>query len=248
MITLIIPYYNQPEMLRQQMFAWLRYAPNVLESMQFLIVDDGSMVHPALPIVKAHNQLESLNITLLRIKSDIPWNRGGARNLGSMEAVTPWLLHMDIDHVLSDYDAKKLMMSTVNTRQWYRFKRLRVGAADDTRNKDTIPRESTMGEIKPHIDSYLISRQLYWQTGGYDEDYSGCLGGGSPFLKRLTAIIEPQVLSIYLRVYTKHVFSDSSVTTLDRSTDEYTRRRTAKEASGNTKPKNPLRFDWERQL
>jgi hypothetical protein len=129
---------------------------------------------------------------------------------------------------------------------WYRFARFRVGKADETRKKDLIPDEKEFGEIKPHIDSYLVTKEIYWKAGGYDESYSGCLGGGSPFLEQL-AIAAPMKLlpeDIHLHVYTRHVIPDASISTLSRDTSEYKRRRAV---IGKVKGKNPLRFKWHRE-
>jgi hypothetical protein len=246
LLTLIVPYYRQPAMLLQHLLLWEELPAEVRSQIRLLIVDDGSP-EPAEPVVRAHPISKAM---LYRIDVDIPWNRGGARNLGSTEAKTPWLMHVDIDHVLP-YENVIALLKLIGTLQhgkWYRFRRFRMGAADETRGKDKADPKATFVEIKPHIDSYLISRDLYWRTGGYDEDYSGCLGGGSPFLRRLETFAPVEVLDIALHVYTRHVVPDSSVVSLSRDTSEYSKRRRVKEKMGNTVPKNPLRFPWSRVL
>lgn len=253
MISVVVPYYRNPKMLELHLKTWANYSQEVRDTMRLIIVDDGSP-EPAEPIVSVWNKQGRLPVELYRIKEDIPWNRGGARNLGTDVAQTPWLLHMDIDHILPAASALQLTYwfsagdETPHPRNWYRFMRFRVGEADETRNKDSITRDCKFGPVKPHIDSYLCSKALYWSIGGYDEDYSGCLGGGSPFLKQMEEASSPTVLPYPLHVYTRHAVPDSSDMSLSRDTREYSRRRKAKEAAGNTKAKNPLRFTWERQL
>lgn len=230
-------------MLREQALEWLRYP----EGMRVILVDDGSP-EPAMDVILEVGHTDRLLV--LRILQDIPWNRGGARNLGAHVAETKWIVHVDIDHLLPAECAGQLLATDPDSRFWYRFPRYRRGRADETRRKDAIPEDQEFGQIHPHIDSYLIRRDLYWKTGGYDEDYSGCLGGGSPFLKRLQRMAPVQILdkSIFLCVYTRSVCTDASDTTLSRDTTEYSNRRRQKEQTGNTKPKNPMRFKWERQL
>lgn len=243
MITYILPYYNQPLMLAKQLETWASYGSYAREHLTFIVVDDGSPI-PAKPLVAEH-----AGVQLYQIDVDIPWNRAGARNLGATVATTDWIVHTDTDHVLPPDAAEALVgrQNDYNPKTWYRFRRFRVGAADETRNKDKIPRAQKFGEIKPHIDSYLCTRKLYWQVGGYDEDYSGCLGGGSPFLKQLEAAAAVRELppDTFLHVYTRDACPDSSAK-LDRDTSEYTRRRKAKERAGDTKARKPLRFPWHR--
>jgi hypothetical protein len=249
-VTVIVPYYEQPAMLRRQLQVWADYDDATLGRVRFIIVDDGSPKHPADNEVAGVETSLLNRIRLFRIKVDIPWNRAGARNLGATVCDTDWMVHIDTDHVLPPAAAAALGEVDANPGRWYRFRRWRVGRADETRRKDALPPDCEFGEIKPHIDSYLCTRELYWRVGGYDEDYSGMLGGGSPFLAQLTAAAPLELLpsDIALHVYTRSVVKDSSVSTLSRDTSRYSQLRKEKERTGNTRATNPLRFAWERVL
>lgn len=245
--TLIVPFYLNSEMLKKQIAEWEEYPSRI----EIVVVDDGSP-YPAYDIIKwgtSDNLRDRLK--LYRVKTDIPWNRGGARNLGTQMADTDWIVHVDIDHIMPASTAAAMIDLVPKRGCWYRFPRWRVGAADETRNKDLLPRECKFGRIKEHIDSYLVERDSYWSVGGYDEAYSGCLGGGSPFLQSLERRLGvPGVLPerMCLHVHTRDSVPDASDLSLSRDTSEYSRRRKAKEAAGDTFPKNPIRFEWERQL
>lgn len=227
-------------MLREQIRNWEAYPDNV----RVILVDDGSP-EPAEKIVREHaSGWLRERLSLYRIEVDIPWNRGGARNLGTKEAKTPWVVHVDIDHILPGDCAKKLTDFNADPKRWYRFGRFRNGKADETRQKDKIPRELGFGRIHPHIDSYLCTQDLYWKAGGYNEDFSGCLGGGSPFLAQMEAISKPLLApeGVDLHVYTRSVCSDASDHSLSRDRTEYARRKA--KMNGKTRGKNPIRFPW----
>lgn len=230
-------------MLCKQLRAVLDYP----DDFKVIVVDDCSP-EPAEDV----NGIWGAKVSLYRIETDIPWNRGGARNLASHMAETPWLLHVDIDHILKPDCAQELAgtIDSLDPAKWYRFPRYRVGRADETRRKDDLPDGCEFGPIKPHIDSHLMTRELYWKTGGYDEYYSGCLGGGSPFLKRMLQFAPVEVLPepVHLDVHTRFSVPDASVNDLSRDTSEYSRRRKAKEATGDTTPIKPLNFKWRRVL
>ncbi len=232
-------------MIERQIAEWNQYPPQL----RIIVVDDASP-EPALPIIQANasSRLRE-SLSLYRITVDVPWNRGEARNLGALQAKTDWLVHADIDHVLPAQCARQLFQFEPNPKHWYRFPRWRKGRADETRRKDAIPESQEFGEIRPHIDSYLIRKELYWLSGGYDPDFSGCLGGGTEFLARLERLAEPPQLlpkSIALHVYTRSEIADASDWSLSRDRTAGKARMKAKHAHG--RPVRPIRSAWERQL
>lgn len=251
MITMIVPYYRQPRMLEKQLETWAGYPDHIGKDLEILVVDDCSP-EPAVNVILPMIGRTTPKIRLYRVLEDIPWNRSMARNLGSREADTPWLLHVDTDHLLFAKAADALVhqYKSFNPKHWYKFRRFRVGKADDTRNKDALPRDARYGEIKPHVDSFLCTKALYWKVGGYDPDYAGCLGGGGAFLRQLKVAGKESMApaDIALHVCTRDVAPDSSIHTLNRDTSEYARRRRIKERAGNVKVTDPIRYPWERVL
>lgn len=244
--SLIVPFYRNVAMLRRQCEEWNHYPP----AAKIIVVDDGSP-EPALPVILECLIPERRNVlTLYCIHHDIPWNREGARNLGAHLAGTDWIVHVDIDHVMSAPAASALLGIDPDPARWYRFRRFRCGRADATRRKDAIADDAAYGEIKPHVDSYLITRDLYWKAGGYNEDFAGCLGGGGEFLRRLGRCAPGDQLPpiVALNVYTRDLIPDASDLTLSRDSSEGKRRERAINASGDSMPKNHMRFKWSRQL
>jgi glycosyltransferase involved in cell wall biosynthesis len=238
--SLIVPFYRNVQMLRHQISAWEDYPKEI----QIILVDDGSP-EPASEILLTHATPELLErVSLYRIGVDIPWNRGGARNLGTKEATTDWVVHVDIDHLLPAEFARLMLEQKPDPRRWYRFERFRVGKADETRRKDKIGDDVEFGKIHPHIDSYLCTRDLYWKAGGYNEDFSGCLGGGSPFLAELERVGGKPLMvpAAHLLVYTRSVASDASDHTLSRERGEFSRRKAT--MRGKYRGHNPIRFPW----
>lgn len=255
LITLAVPYYNQPRMLAHHLREWGKYPGHIASAFRFVIVDDGSQTHPASEVVHAHLMADAdvCLPALYRIVPDIPWNRGGARNLVAQQSVTPWLLMLDIDHVLTAENAERLVahLPLRNTTVWYRFPRERIGRADETRRKDDLADDVERGPVKPHIDSYLVGRSAYWAAGGYNEAFSGCLGGGTVFLAELTATLgEPALLDdVVLQVHTRHSVPDANTPGLSRDLAEFTRRRHALSAEGKLRGHEPYcRFEWRRVL
>jgi glycosyltransferase involved in cell wall biosynthesis len=248
--TLIVPYYRNVDMLKEQIRHWENYPVQV----KIILVDDGSPEDAASIVLEHASPSLQQRLRVFRIEVDIPWNRGGARNLGAHIADTKWLVHVDIDHVLTAECAKELLKFDASVKEFYRFRRFRVGKADETRKKDfkhsKLPDDAEYGEIHPHVDSYLCTRRAFWEIGGYDEDYSGCLGGGNPFLAALEVLVKAQLAppEVSLRVYTRSVMKDASDWALSRDPQEFSRRRQEKVRTKNIKPANPMRFPWSEIL
>jgi glycosyltransferase involved in cell wall biosynthesis len=244
---MIVPYYRQPKMLAKQIETWYNYPREVRDAVKIIVVDDCSP-EPAEPIVPPHVA------SLYRIDKDVAWNRSMARNLGTAMAETDWILHVDTDHVLPPGAAEALIdllrNDDLSIARWYRFKRFRVGAADETRKKDKADPKAEFVEIHPHIDSYLTTKKAYWKAGGYNTRFSGVLGGGSPFLKEMVkANGEPVVLNITLNVYTRHAVPDSSEHTLPRDPEAFTRRKREimkKYGTLRADPKEALPLPWHK--
>ncbi len=254
-ITLVVPYFNQPRMLARQLAEWAKWSPEARAAFQVVIVDDGSQDHPASDGLLFDGLSTVALPALYRIDGEIEWNRGGARNLGAHVADTPWLMHVDIDHVVPAGTAEALARAVNDPSAehwpfpdtWYRFQRIRIGAADETRKKDACDPRDDMACIHPHIDSYLVPRVAYWRAGGYNEDFSGCLGGGVPFLRELAKDLgSPVVLDHPLHVHTRHSVSDANTPGLSRDTAEFTRRERLLRRAGKLRGTNPLRFPWHR--
>lgn len=251
-ITMIVPVYNQPQMLLKQLDTWSSYSREAREFFNFIIVDDCS----PFPVAEAIAGFWTDDgpwegISLYRIDKDVPWNRGMARNLGTHVAETEWVLHVDTDHVLPPASAELLVRAftgTMKPTRWFRFDRWRIGEADETRKKDKADPKNPHVRIHPHIDSYLCTKTAYWKAGGYNEDFSGVLGGGSPFLKEMElANGEPAVLPISLDVYTRHAVPDSSEHTLPRDPAAFKRRKAEiMKARGTLRGHDPLRLPWHK--
>lgn len=239
--SIVIPYYRQPAMLKKQIDNWSQYSAKARESFTLMVIDDGSP-EPASDVMTADSGAQ-----LYRIAVDRPWGRNLARNLGAHLCATEWLLNIDIDHVLPPESADALLDTDVSPKYWWRFPRWRVGRADETRRKDAIPDNCEFGRVKEHIDSHLMTRELFMRSP-YDSEYVGFLGGGSPFLKRMASIAPVKLLpdNVCLHVYTRHAVADASVTTLSRDTTKYAQVRKEKERRGNTAPKMTIDFEWSR--
>ena len=237
-ITITMPYYEAPEMLRLHLKYWHEYPESILDRVRVVIVDDGSPRHPAEDVLK-EMALPGFPISLYRIKENIPWNHGGARNLG-MHVIDrqEWVVGTDFDLVLTAENAIKILSKNVDRQHGYRFTRKRVQAGGD------------MEIIKVHRESFLMTSEKFWMLGGFDEDFSGYWNGPFiPFFNRTSmAIFE----DVFLTCYSGSL--DSTIREWGRGGTEWDIRSNPEllakrdKINRRQKPKNPLRFTWEQVL
>ena len=132
-----------------------KYSPDLLDRIQFVVVDDGSPVGFEIPDF-------NLNVTWLRITEDIPWNLGGARNLGVVYAKSDKIILTDLAYDFPEHTLDKAMRMGNPGRRIYRFWR------KSSSTGDYLP--------LPHANTFLMSRGRYLRLYGYDEEYCGHYG------------------------------------------------------------------------
>lgn len=127
-----------------------RYSSDLLDLIQFVIVDDGSPLRFEIPEY-------DLNITWLKINQDIPWNQAGARNLGAVYAKSDKILFSDIDHEFPEETLHHMVHRKECGRNCYKI--YRVGKGNNR-----------------HPNIFLMSRARFLRLYGYDEEFSGHYG------------------------------------------------------------------------
>lgn len=253
-ITWIIPYYEAPKTLTIQLINWMSLSPFVKSNLSIFLIDDGSPDNPALSLVQSFwSELNSIrDFRVYRVLEDKPWNNHGCRNLGAYLAEDPWLLMTDVKHMVSSSSLEALIRMEKKEDEFYVFPCADCGYLLEKglqlvwrTNKDGIPRR------KDHPNTFLVHRRSFWETGGYDEDYCGTHGGDGPFMRSLEKVCrrvfvdEASCIRIWPRLVED---SQALVATRKEYNELYLRLRQVKTRSGDTQSRNPIRFDWRREL
>lgn len=234
-LVIALSYYNAPLMLKEQIRHWQSYPEGLANTVKVILIDDGSMISPAEKELKNHPS--NLTVELYRITKDIEQNIWGARNLAfhiaSVEKVK-WVLCLDIDHVLPSrgLDGFSDIRSDLSRECYYnpaRYEKSNIG----------------MSSIDSHRDSYLITPDMFWKVGGYDEDLNGYYYNGAAFKFRngLSRVALKGNLST--KMYT--LFYPSSVIE-DASPLENIDKKSFKGVHDYQKKPSVLNFEWERVL
>jgi hypothetical protein len=170
-LTIAMPYYNNPGMLSRHYRNWLAWPGKYRNALKIIIVDDGSP-EPAANVPRPYGLPE---IEIYRVTEDRPWHQHAARNL-AMSVAEGWVLLTDMDHMLTDPAPLFKALPTLDEGASYTLDRVEADTGEPTLGKD--------GKPKPHPNTFLLTRALYWRIGGYDEDYCGIYGTDKLFRDR----------------------------------------------------------------
>ncbi len=232
--TIVMPYYENPKMLRLQLHEWGMFTPSEKMGLRAVIVDDGSPRNPAGDVVTEHAC--GFPVKVFRIVPNIPWNQDGARNLGMKHVDTEWALMTDMDHMISRHQVSK-MLDFVSHKtmkgQYY------------------MPHRCMFDGMvtHPHPNSYIFNVDDFWKMGGYDEDFAGVYGSDGNFRKCMKAgLQERMVSSWFLTLWPSSAISDANTKDWGRKESSFHRSQHPKieaKAKGPAyKATNHCRFEW----
>lgn len=244
-ISLIIPYYDNPQMLEHQFGLWRSLAADIQAALSVVVVDDGS---PRWPLSTQHHRYPAWSfVDMYRIKVDVRWNWIAARNLGAKQARSDWLFMTDIDHFVPETTWISLLTRKLDERSAYRFAR---------RDAVSLLPLQTVPAPKIHPNTWLMHRDLFNRAGGYDERFSGYYGSDGEFRDRIRDTSNaiggagPVLLEdVHVVRVGRSVVTDASTTTYTRKDPRLDVGQIARIRSerGDKRPLN-LTFPWERVL
>jgi|SRR6185369_3267976 len=186
-VTLVLPYYENPQFFQRQIAEWRNYAADVAPFVSVIVVDDGSPTPAVLP------EAPPVSMRLFRIGVDVRWNWLAARNIGAHHAAPGWLLMTDMDHVVPNDTMRACVYGSHDPAVAYGFGRV----------------EHTGAAIHPHSASFFLTRDTFWRTGGYDETLSGHYGTDGDFRRRLAPVARMQIQD---RPLVRHEYQGDSST------------------------------------
>jgi glycosyltransferase involved in cell wall biosynthesis len=203
--SIIIPFYNNLTCLKLQLNEFVRYK-NMWDQIEIILIDDHSD-REQLPneyILKTIRQAKTPKdkIRLFRVLDDIKWNQHGCRNLGARRATYPWLIMIDVDHVLPSESLNALVHKKLDDKCYYKPRGL-------------TPFNEPVEKI--HKNQYICTKKAYWLSGGYNELFSGTYGGDQEFLSLLRKRCELVILNDIKLIY--YVGQKYRTQGLDRKSD-----------------------------
>lgn len=246
-------------MLHRHMLVWRNeWSPEQKRDVEVVIVDDGSpddTAADAMADLWNGDRAGLPSIALYRVTEDRPWHQHGARNLGAHVATAPYLLLTDMDHVLPPSTLREtLALLPLGKSEVLTFGRVDAPATLTWEAEDWpefARTRRTDGSLKPHVNSFCIARDHYWQLGGYDESFTGIYGTDQEFRTRLwKRATERHLGHAPLVRVDRDVIPDASTRDVERKTPDREKAkkavRAAKALAGEKNVIKSLQFPWER--
>ena len=230
-LTLIHPYYQNPEMFRRQQETWAAYPDDLKSRIHIIVVDDGSPSEPAM----AHLIPTGVaSFALYRCLVDVRWNWLFCRNLAMSQTTTEWALMTDIDHVLPAETLRALLIAKLDLTIAYNLNRV------DAPLMKVNP--------KPHPNTWLMTKALFDRVGGYDERFSGYYGTDGEFRRRVKRVAQTVMLPQALIRYTHDVIPDADTRRYGRKEpqDAAVQRIFMERENSNDRAPKRLTFPWLR--
>jgi O-antigen ligase len=145
---------NRSETITELLQHYAGYAPELLDRIHFVVVDDASPLRVEAPAL-------DLNLTWLRVDEDIRWNQGGARNLGVTYAKSDQVLLTDLDLLFPEATLRALTEARPCGKNIFKLREL----------------DEASGELrKGHPNTFFLSRARFLRFYGYDEEFAGNYG------------------------------------------------------------------------
>ena len=233
--TQIVPYYDNPEMFREQQRVWRGLHAKQRASLHVIVVDDGSPEYPASKQIEPETVTALASFRLFRTKVDVRWNWLFCRNLGAEKAQTEWLLMTDMDHVIPGTTWAVLMKQKLDPLNAYRLTRVDM---------------PELTPVDPHPNTWVMTRHMFRErVGGYDESFSGIYGSDGEFQGRVNLWARTVVMLDAPAIrYNPDAIADASTTRYERKTVEDRERKRAIRESirklGNDHKPKRLTFPW----
>ena len=207
MITSVTPYFEDEKQLKRFLSSpWLDCIDEVI------IIDDGSRKELAKDIIREHLRKQVIPVKqkfrLLRVSENLGFNAHGCRNLGAQQATNDWLLMVDIDIDFRGLDENiKTYLDCMQEKQFVGFK---FGLMFE-------PAPSIHHDIE--YNTFIIRKEEYLATRGYDEEFVNIHGGSRVFVDRLQTVYD-RVFPSFAKAGPVRLGRDLQV--FDGETTEYT--------------------------
>ena len=106
-ITVNLSFYNQDNVLREQVKGWTLWPEEIRKYYSFCIVDDFSK-NNAKTILENINK-SNIDLSIYRVKEDLYCNIAGVRNLSASQCQTEWMVILDMDTIIPERLARSLL-------------------------------------------------------------------------------------------------------------------------------------------
>jgi glycosyltransferase involved in cell wall biosynthesis len=169
---------------------------------EIIIVDDGSEVDHAVDFLRECKLPVIEKVRLLRVKENLGFNGHGCRNLGVQQAKNDWVFLIDIDMEVCGNTGERILEELPKlTENQFLGTFARRTLAPNWDGWEVYKQNSPWGSVATDEDyqdviqdveynTYVIRKEQFISTRGYDEEFTNIHGGSRVFVERLQTFLE----------------------------------------------------------
>lgn len=164
-LSLCTHFYNSLDAVEFQVNQWKQIDQSYLNQIEFVVVDDCSD-----DICNVN--VEDMLIQMFRVTTSINWNQAGCKNLLLSKSQADWLFFFDIDTTASASNIQKILdkLPSLDVNCIYMPK------VKYPWGQQRIAQKIDESIGLPHINCFVIHKNLLNRIGGFDEDFVGNYG------------------------------------------------------------------------
>lgn len=123
---------------------------------------------------------DRFDLTGIDVMKDVGFNSHACRNLGVKQCKTDWMLLMDVDCFESIGMYKYLrFFKNLDPKMWYAPK-ADMEMPEEMSSYELLDPKGII-KYKTHPNTWILTKECFWSTGGYDIEFQGVRHGDAEF-------------------------------------------------------------------
>lgn len=179
-ITLISTWYGQEDHLYNQCLFYSAMVEKFKYKPRVIFINDGHEDGRAFfrETIKQHKS--RFDVMGIDVMTDMGFNSHACRNIGVKHAKTDWVFLMDVDC----FEGQGLyhymrFVKKLDTKMFY-VPKVDMEAPEEMSGYELLCKKGIV-KYKTHPNTWLMTREAYWSTGGYDLEFQGVRHGDAEF-------------------------------------------------------------------
>lgn len=187
-VTVVMTWYGQEDHLMNQMEFYNRMANRYKQLLpRLIVINDGHEEGRQFfrNCIKVHR--ERFNLIGIDVMEDVGFNSHACRNLGVKHAVTDWVYLMDADCYETHGLYTHLRFEKELDNSMFYVPKCDMESPEEMSGYELLCPKGII-KYKTHPNTWIMTRECFWSTGGYDIECQGVRHGDAEFF---TAIGRP---------------------------------------------------------
>ncbi len=179
-VTMIITWYGQQDCLLRQCMSYSDMAKEYNMIPKVIIINDGhederDFFHETIKSFKT-----AFDLTGVDVLNDVGFNSHTCRNLGVKLAKTDWVWLLDTDCFESEDIYRHLRFERELKEDEFYVPRALMDYPEDMSGYELLDPKGLI-KYKTHPNSWIMTKECFWSTGGYDIEFQGVRQGDGEF-------------------------------------------------------------------